>query len=533
MNHKIDINNYSNNYKEYCEKVLVESKNILNKAGIKVFSDASDNSNNTDSVVIVNKNRQTETNIRSKKETNQNKTKNNNEVSWIRKAMPTSQDPMSTYNNISSSSQNALGSANLTVQNSRMALSDKENRTDNIEIPDEVDLYELEESTRNVDELSNASDDEGEGNLLRTFFEKDIKKGFGTNSYAGTKYERNIAEETNAQNVIFYSDNLYSNEKTSIIFGGTANVSYKSKDNKKSNVDYNVYTFWKQKDSKFTYGLGGLKNKKNDVNNINISAGIMHNGTRIFAILKKDITVVPGLPTHSNMNIDVGIGKVSGFLNPDEYNKKDKSLKEIDNIDSASDYVDEQRSKDYETDENNVGLDNVAADLIIINTDEHKEYGIKGGYIFRHTSDKNDNNYAFVMPFGAISNINVDSKDGAKFVVGAHAGQNINFGSGWHIRTKALLESSISLLSGSKPNDYIIANAHIEADKNKFSGHISFGTFFDNTKKFCRFAETELSYTFNKHWDANIKAGIANYKFDNEENKSKLFQLVAGVKYTL
>ena len=34
MNHKIDINNYSNNYNEYGEKVLLESKNALNKAGI-------------------------------------------------------------------------------------------------------------------------------------------------------------------------------------------------------------------------------------------------------------------------------------------------------------------------------------------------------------------------------------------------------------------------------------------------------------------------------------------------------------------
>ena len=527
-----DINDNLKDYKEHAEKVLADLKNKLNNAGIKVFPETSDKNDNADSVVIINKNPQTEIDSTSKKETEQNDTKNKNSAGWIRKAMSTAHDPMSTYNNILSSSQNALGKATSAAQNDEKTPSNNENHTDNEDTPDNVDLLELQECTENITELSNASDDEGEGDLLRTFFEKDIQKGFSTNSYAGTKFERNIAEKTSDQNGIFYSDNLYSNDKTSIIFGGTANITYKSYGQEKTNVDYNAYAFWKQKSSKFTYGLGGLTNKENEVNNVNINVGAMHNGTGIFAILKKDITIIPGLPTQSNTNIDVGIGKASGLLNPDEYRKNDNT-QEIDKIDSAADYVDEQRSINYETNENDTGLDNIAVDLIISNTDEHKEYGIKGGYIFRHTSNKNDNNYAFAMPFGAISNINVDSKEGANFVVGAHAGQNITFGNGWHVRTKALLEGSISVLSGNRPNDYVIANVHAEADKNKFAGQLSLGTFFDNAKKFCRFAEAELNYAFSKHWNANIKAGIANYRFDNEDNKSKLFQLVAGVKYTL
>jgi len=445
--------------------------------------------------------------------------------------MPTSLDPMSSSSGVFSSSQNALSSAISSFQNKENTPSDNTSDSEIIDIIDDTDLFKLQESSTNIDELSNASDDEGEGNPLRTFFEKDIQKGFSTNSYAGTKYEKNIKENAFVENVILYSDNLYSNKKTSIMFGGTINKAYKSYEKDRTNVDYNAYTFVKHKASKFTYGLGGIANKNNSVNNININVGAMHNGTRIFAILKKHITAIPGLPTHSTTNVDVGIGKASGLLNPDEYNKKDKSLEEIDKIDSASEYIDEQRGKEYETDESSIGLDNTSVDLIISDTDEHKEYGIKGGYIFRHKSDKKDDHYSFVMPFGAISNINVNSKEGAKFVLGAHAGQNITFGNGWHIKTKALLEGSIGVLSGSRPNDYIIANAHMEANKNKFSSQLSLGTFFDNTKRFCRYAEAELNYAFSNHFNANIKAGITNYRFDSEDNNSKTFQLVAGVRY--
>lgn len=497
-----------------------------------MFPAKTNNGDKTNSVVIVNKKQQKDSQPQKEtkqKETTQNETTNNSAASWIRKAMPTSNDPMSPYNSILSGGFKALGEAISIEQNANTTPASDAN--ENIEIPDDVDLYELNKSTANVAKLSNASDDEGQGSPLRTFFEKDIKKGFSTNNYAGTKFEKNINEKTSEQVLTCYSDNLYSNGKTSIIFGGTANVSYKSYEQNKSDVDYNAYAFWKQKGSKFTYGLGGLANGNNSVSNIHINLGVMHNSTNIYAILQKDLTVIPGLPTHSQTNIDVGIGKASGLLDPNEYNKKDKSLEEIDKIDSAANYIDGQRNRDYETDEKGVGLDNAALGLIVSNTDEHKEYGIKGGYIFRHISKKNDNNYAFVMPFGAISNINVNSKEGAKFVVGAHAGQNITFGNGWQIRTKALLEGSIGVLAGSSPNNFVIANAHLEAYKNKFSGQLSLGTYFDNAKKFCRYAEAGINYEINKRLSANIKAGIADYKFSNEEGKNNIFQLVAGVKY--
>ena len=531
------VNNYSDNYKKYSEKLLAESRATLEKSGIEVFPSKSSITDNTDSCVIIKK--QSPKDVTQKKETNKNKPKNNESgATWIRDAMPTSRNPVSMSSKVLSSSEKSLANAVDRVTNAvPTANTNKPNdQNEDSGMPqDNYDIFDIEDNATNVDTLSNAGDDEGEGNLLKTYFEKQVKKGFSTNNFAGTKLERDFSDNTSDLDFVLYSDNAYQskNGKTSFIGGGTASLSYHNNQQKR-NIDYNAYAYWKQKASKFTYGLGAMNTKNDDVNNLNISIGAMNNSTGIYAIIQKNICSIPGHPTRTTTSADIGIGRASGFLNPDEYNPKNKNVEEISNIDEQASWIDNKKSNLYNPDEiqpdgSKNPLPNSTINLIILDTDTHKEYGIKYGQMFRHTTK--NRNYAFVQPFGKISNINVDSQEGAIFLLGANAGQNITFGSGWNIKTKALVEASHKVLAGSKPSDYILANANISAENRNFMGQFAVGAFVDNTKKYCSYLETKLNYKFNKNFNVYAKAGVAKYKFDNQ-NDSKLFEAAVGAHYT-
>ena len=389
-------------------------------------------------------------------------------------------------------------------------------------------IQDIENQTSNIDKLSNASNDEGNGNLLKTFFEKSVSEGYHTDNFAGTNYEKNVIDGTYNNNAVIYSDNLYHKGNTSIILGGTVDASF-SKDNG-NNIDYNVYSYGKYKAKKLTYGLGAINTKNNGVNNVNISAGAQHNSTGIYAIIEKDLNMIPGLPTSSKTHIKVGIGKESGLLDPDEYNPKNKNIENIDKIDVQEEFVESKEGSVYGIDDIDYKSvkNNTVVNLIISDTDSCKEYGIKGGYIFRKVTKKE--NYAFAMPYGQISNTNADSKEGVKFVLGANAGQNLNTKNGWNILTKGVLEASRHIVCGQRPSDYILGNINFKANNNKFNGEVSVGAYFDSDKTFCKYLESKVGYTINKNLSAGVKAGIANYKYSTNENKD--FQVAAGVHYT-
>ena len=263
----------------------------------------------------------------------------------------------------------------------------------------------------------------------------------------------------------------------------------------------------------------------------------MENSTGVYTIFQKEFNAAPGLPTHSKTHLDVGIGRKSGLLDPDEYNLKKRNVEEIDKIDDKEAYVNGKQSNLYPTPEDNTPPDghrnpipDTNIDLIIDDTDNHKEYGIKGAQIFRYQTQ--NNNYAFVQPYGKISNTVVDtpddgSKEGITLLVGANAGQNITFGNGWKLKTKGMLEVSRSAISGDRPSDDLIANAKIIAENAKFKGELGVGTFLDNAKNYCRYIEAKIKYVFNNHISAYAKAGTAKFCFDGE-NSNKITQFAVG-----
>ncbi len=261
----------------------------------------------------------------------------------------------------------------------------------------------------------------------------------------------------------------------------------------------------------------------------------MENTTGIYAIFQKEICAIPGMPTHTTTNVDIGIGQSSGHLDPDKYNPKDSRKEEIDAIDGKVNYVDSKKSNLYKPEDAEAHgsknpMPNSSIDLIINNTDNNKEYGIKFGQIFRNVTK--NKNYWYVQPFGKISNISVDREDGgtsegATVLLGANAGQHATYGNGWTIRTMGMVEVSRSVLQGERPSDNLVANVNFMAKNKKFTGQVGLGTTVDNDKNFCRYVEGKFSYEFSKHVSAYAKVGTAEFCFDGE-NKNNIFQTALG-----
>lgn len=527
MTNLFGINNYSDSYKEYGNKVLKESAEVLNKAGIQVFpwnTDDKPKDNETQSVVVRKEVPAADDKLPQKRD---NK-KTTNPAKWIRDAMPTSNDQMSLSSSMMNSCNTYLGKVSQ-IQSTQSSSDSQQPTGDDVEYFDAYDVKDVEDDATGIDTLSNANDDEGDGNLLQTFFEKDIKDGFSSDNFAGSKFKDDMTAGATDGKAVVYSDNLYHKNNTSVIFGGTANLSYhQDADSKNENFDYNVYSYGKYKAKDFTYGLGGMSTKTDGVNNINISVGSMHNSSKIYGILQKQIVIIPGLPTQTKTDIKVGIGDASGLLDPDAYNPKDKSIEEISEIDSASTYV-EGKETDVPTDdvEKASKKGDLTVNLIIKDTDNDKEYGVKVGKVFRHASK--NNNYSFIMPFAEVADINVDSNEGAKFLAGATAGQNISF-NGWNIKTKGVVEASRTVITGSRPSDNLLANVNIKAGKNNFDSEIAAGMYVDNTSTYCRYVEAKVKYAVNSHLTAGIKAGLAKYNYDANDNK--ICEIAAGVHYT-
>ncbi len=549
------LNDYSDNYREYGEKILAKSRAALEQAGIEVFPEKQNTTDgNVDSCVIIRRNQPN--NTTQPKEVKKEKISQNKEngADWIRESMPSTHNNTGMASTISNSVDKkvAKGMANLSAQATNIAnntTNNVNNNHDDDDIDNDMsfdssDLFDIEENGNDIEEMFDSNDDQGSGKskLLKNYFEKSVTKGFSSNNFAGSKFERNITDNTSDLNITAYSDNLYctNNEKTSVIFGGTASLNYMHKEDTNRTLDYNTYAYMKHKDSYFTYGGGAIHNNKDGVKNTEINVGAMENSTGIYAIFQKEITAIPGKPKYTSTHVDVGIGRKSGLLNPDEYNPKNSKIEEIGGIDSKEAYVEGKQSNLYVPDDKPADghknpLPNSTIDLIIEDTNNHKEYGIKFAQYFGHKTK--NNNYAFVQPFGKISNTVVEaengdeSKEGATLLLGANAGQNITFGNGWNLKTKGLLEVSRNILTGYRPSDTLIANARVIAENSKFKGELGIGTFIDSAKNFCNYAETKLSYVFNKHFNAYAKAGYASYRIDSH-NQEKIFEAAIGARYT-
>ena len=517
MSYINEINNYSEHYKEFGDKIIENSKAILIRSGIEVFPQSADKSSNLDTCVIINAKNSTDNEPVRKKEDSEE----HNDAQWIRNALPTSDNIMSISSKIKKYSVQVLANKALMKQN---------NSQDN-EYSEGFNIANDENNVRNVNTISNASDDEGEGNLLQTLFEKDINEGFSSNSFIGTNYERNFTLNSSNQNISAYSDNLYHKNKTSTVFGGSANIAYNSAniDDNDEKFDYNIYAFGKYESPRITYGAGAIGTKNDGVSNININIGAMHNSTGLYAIIAKDITKVPGLPTQTNTNINIGFGKVSGMLNPDDYNKKDQSIEEISDIDQNAQTVENKESGTFELDPDNDKdiYNHTIVNLIISDSNNRKEYGIKAGRVFKFTSK--EQNYSFVMPYGKISNTSVDSNEGLNLILGANAGQKANVGQ-WEFKTKGIVEASRNIMTGSRPSDYVLVNVNVKANKNNFNGELSTGGFYTNSNTYCKYFEAKFKYNMSKQLTLDIKGGIADSKFDNEG--SKLYQFALGANYS-
>ena len=532
MGYRYGIENYSDKYSEYGSKILKDSEAALKKAGITVFPFNLKKEDNTESCVVIHSKNAAQDEPE-KKENSDKKTSKKANLQWVRESLPTSDNVMSIHSMVNENVSKALAQKALI---NKQGNSEADRDDDYDDSYDSHDVSNAELDVSNVATVSDASGDEGNNPLLN-FFQKDIKEeGFSSSDFAGANYEINKSSNSVSQNVSAYSDNMYRKNNTSVVFGGTLNVDYKhgSDGGTKEQIDYNAYAFGKYKASKLTYGIGALGTQKNGISNVTIDVGAMHNETGIYGIFKKDITFVPGLPTQTNTDIKIGIGKSSGYLNFDEYNTEDKSVQEISDIDSTAEEVTNQESgifDDVDTDDT-TEYGNTIVNLVIEDTNSHKEYGIKGGYLFGHTTK--NNNHSFVLPYGQISNVTEtaddgSNKEGAKLIAGTHVGQKANVGNGWQISTKGLVEASRTVMTGSRPSDYILANVCFKANKNNFNSEVSTGGFYTNSGTNCKYAEVKIGYNVNDKLSVNLNGGYANTKFDNDN--TELYQIAGGVSY--
>lgn len=516
------IYDYSDKYGEYGKKVLTESAAILEKSGIKVFPQNTDSSEKSVTSCVIKKLEdnvlKSEPESKSKKKTNNKE--NKNPAAWIREAMPSTSDNMSGFSTVKSTCFSEMGDY--------MEQVDSEPESESEDDDDDKDdtMQDMESSASNIDKLSDASDDEGEGNLLQTFFEKEVPKGFYSSNYAGTKYEKDYLKDSYKNNVTMYSDNIYGKGNLSAIFGGTAKLSFsESRNENTKKVDYNFYSYTKYKAKKLTYGAGVMDTKSNNVNNVNISFGAKHNETGLYAIIQKKLNKCPGMPTHTETNINVGIGKASGLLDPGEH-KRSNDEETID--ESASQFVEGKESKVFDPEDKSL-TNETMVNLIIQDTNASKKYGIKIGRLLKYETKKE--NYAMVLPYGQISNTNTDSKEGAELILGVNAGQNTNTASGWNLKTKGVLEVSRQVQQGQSPSDYVLANINFKAAKKGFSGEMSAGAYIDNSA-YCKYVEAKVDYEINKNLKVSAKANKSHYKFSTSEDENNFLQFVAGVNYS-
>ena len=524
------IGDYSEKYRAYGQKILNESAVILQNAGIRIPLGAESPEEATDSCVIKQSTQTTQETV--KPNDNENKViKKKNDVSWIRDAMPTSDNPLSISSSISGDCATSLGKAAMLKNN-----SPTENSDTGSEDTEEIDSYELQQKetdANKIEDLSNASDDEGNGNPLNTLIEKKgFANGYNSKNFAGIHNEIDKQNHTFAQKATIYSDNLWSKNETTIIFGGIANYTFnKSQEESTKNFNYNVYAFGKQKFKNYTFGLGAICSQNDDVRKISISAAAMENNTKLRLGFQKDITKIPGLPAQNNTHMDIGIGDESGYLDENKYNRREKTdIEETLENDKIGDLDPLPKGEDIEIDTNNSEKpQNTVIKLIISDTSEKKEYGINAGYIFRKVTQKR--NYAFIMPYGTISNLNVDSNEGIKMALGVNTGNHVDCDNGWNYTTKGMLEVMREAINGSRPSDNLLANINFKAAKKKFSGELSFGTYLNSNNTDCKYAEAKVYYQANENLKIGLKAAAADYKFDND--RQNIYAITAGVNYTL
>ncbi len=543
MKHLYSLDNYSDSYKEFGNKVLSDSRNTLNKLGIKVFPENAVKNDNVDSFVVKNNDDKEK---KPTKKTADEPTGNLEEVklkhkkndgNWIRESLPTSNDISSLSSSLKSQGATLLSQTVSHTQNTEDKGNLPNNSNENNDSYDEFDIRDVENDIDNINTLSNASDDEGAGNPLQTLFEKDLNDGFKTYNFLGTNFK--ITPDFSESNICAYSDNLYQKKQTSVVFGGTTNIFYKKSNNSTANVEYNAYAFGKHKLNKFTVGAGAMGTGKDNVNNIYISLGAMHNQSKIYGIIQKEITIIPGLPTQYHTNLNVGIGNSSGYLDPESYHDEDKLIEEISDIDNQAQNVENKESKIFDPEEvkNSDNSDNTIVNFIFEKTTNGYELGVKGGYIFKFTNE-NKNHY-FILPYGQISNTSVEScntngetSEGAKFILGAHLGQTAELKNGWEIKTKGVIEASHTVSQRTSPNNYILGNVNFKARKNNFSGEVLFGGYYTRNNAFCACTELKAQYDLNKNVTLYLKGGFANYKFDddnsNNDTKNSITQIAVG-----
>ena len=532
MRYRYGIENYSERYREYGSRILKETKTSLKKAGIKVFPFDLKEEDNTEYCVVIHTKSPADDEPE-KKEDSDKKTSKKTDLQWVRESLPTSNNVMSIHSKINENVSKALAEKALINKQGNSDAGQEGGYEDSY---NSHDVYNAEADVSNVSTVSDASGDEGNDPLLN-FFQKEIKdEGFSSSNFFGANYDIDNSSHQISKNISTYSDNMYRKKNTSVVFGGTLNVDYNpNRDgDAKERIDYNAYAFGKYKTSKITYGAGAIGTQKNGINNVTIDIGAMHNETGIYGIIKKDITFVPGLPTQSNTDINIGIGKSSGYLDFEEYNTEDKSVQEINDIDNTAEEVKNQESgifDDVDTDDTSK-YGNTIVNLVIEDTNSKKEYGIKGGYLFGYTTK--NNNHAFVLPYGQISNVTEvaddgTNKEGARLIAGVNAGQKANFGNGWQISTKGLVEASRTVMTGSHPSDYILANVCFKANKNNFNSEISAGGFYTNSGTYSKYAELKVGYNVNDKFSVNLNGGYANSKFGNDNNE--LYQFAGGISY--
>lgn len=530
MGYLDNIDNFSGRYEEYGKKVLESTRTTLNKAGIEVFPQSSDENSNVDSCVIKKEKILTKNTETEEKKKKKNAKKNNAE--WIRESLPGADDLTSISSKLKNYSVNSLGNKTLKQQteNNDDPSKNNSNSKNDEDTYDDYDIKDAEDDVSNVSKVSDSSGDEGEGSPLQTLFEKSLSEGFSSYNFVGTNYENEITSDSKTAKVSAYSDNLFQKNNLSLIFGGTTKISYQKSSDSNNYFDYNAYAYGKYKGEKYTYGLGATNTKSDDTNNINISIGAMHNNSNIYGILRKEIRIIPGLPTQTNTNINIGIGKSSGLLNPEEYDRTEyENVDEIEDVDNAAEAVDQKESKVFDEDtikskSNNDKIIN----LVISDTENNQEYGIKFGKIYKHTTK--NNNHSFIMPYGQLSNVTVSSQEGAKLILGANMGQIANLTSGWEIKSKGVVEASRTVVTGTSPSDYLLANVNFRANKNGFSADLSAGGFITNAQTYCKYLEAKIKYNINNHLTLGLNGGIADYNTDDSKN---LWQVAAGINYKL